>query len=158
MTLMLTRTVLISLSLLALVSLPSTAQPARSRTPAVAAMQVYRSPTCGCCGLWVDHVKAAGFNPVVHQMDDVSPVKARGGVPADLQSCHTALIGGYVIEGHVPADIVQRLLTEKPNIAGLAVPGMPVGSPGMEQGARVDPYQVIAFTKDGKRSVYAKRP
>jgi hypothetical protein len=158
MTLMLTRTVLISLSLLALVSLPSTAQPARSRTPAVTAMQVYRSPTCGCCGLWVDHVKAAGFDPVVHQMDDVSPVKARGGVPADLQSCHTALIGGYVIEGHVPADIVQRLLTEKPNIAGLAVPGMPVGSPGMEQGARVDPYQVIAFTKDGKRSVYAKRP
>src|ERR671913_2430563 len=94
MTLMLTRTVLISLSLLALVSLPSTAQPARSRTPAVAAMQVYRSPTCGCCGLWVDHVKAAGFNPVVHQMDDVSPGKARGGGPGGLQSWPTTLIGG----------------------------------------------------------------
>jgi hypothetical protein len=155
---MLMRTVLTFLSLLAFVSLPSAAQPARPRTPAVTAMQVYRSPTCGCCGLWVEHMKGAGFSPVVHQMEDVSPVKARGGVPGDLQSCHTALIGGYVIEGHVPADVVQQLVTEKPNIAGLAVPGMPVGSPGMEQGARVDPYQVIAFTREGKRSVYAKRP
>ena len=157
MTTILMRTALLSLSLLAFV-LPSTAQPARPRTPAVTAMQVYRSPTCGCCGLWVDHVKAAGFSPVVHQMEDVSPVKVKGGVPGDLQSCHTALIGGYVIEGHVPADVIQQLVTEKPKIAGLAVAGMPVGSPGMEQGARVDPYQVIAFTKDGKRSVYAKRP
>jgi hypothetical protein len=120
-------------------------------------MQVYRSPTCGCCAKWVDHVKAAGFSPTVHQVEDVSPVKARGGVPGELQSCHTALIGGYVIEGHVPADVIQQLLTERPKVAGIAVPGMPVGSPGMEQGSRVDPYQVIAFTKDGKRSVYAKR-
>src|SRR5215203_7192219 len=157
MTSMLMRTALLSLSLLAIVSLPSTAQPARQGTAAVTAMQVYRSPTCGCCGKWVDHVKAAGFSPTVHQVEDVSPVKARGGVPADLQSCHTALIGGYVIEGHVPADVIQQLLTEKPKIAGLAVPGMPIGSPGMEQGPRVDPYEVIAFTRDGKRSVYAKR-
>ena len=105
----------------------------------------------------MEHVKAAGFSPAVHQVDDVSPVKTKGGVPGDLQSCHTALIGGYVIEGHVPADVIQQLLTEKPNIAGVAVPGMPVGSPGMEQGPRKDPYEVIAFTKDGKRSVYAKR-
>src|SRR5688500_8348566 len=122
MTSMLMRTALLSVSLLAFVSLPSGAQPARSRTPPVTAMQVYRSPTCGCCGLWVDHVKAAGFDPVVHQMEDVSPVKVKGGVSRDLQSCHTALIGGYVIEGHVPADVIQQLLTEKPKVAGLAVP------------------------------------
>ena len=155
---MLMRTALLSLPILALVSLPSSAQPARPRKPAVSAMQVYRSPTCGCCGKWVDHVKAAGFSPAVHQIEDVSPVKAKGGVPENLRSCHTALIGGYVIEGHVPADVIEQLLTEKPTIAGLAVPGMPIGSPGMEQGARVDPYEVIAFTKEGKRSVYAKRP
>jgi hypothetical protein len=157
MTAMLMRTSLLCLSLLAFVSLPSSAQSARPRPPAVTAMEVYRSPTCGCCGKWVEHVKAAGFSPAVHQVDDVSPVKTKGGVPGDLQSCHTALIGGYVIEGHVPADVIQQLLTEKPNIAGVAVPGMPVGSPGMEQGPRKDPYEVIAFTKDGKRSVYAKR-
>ena len=157
MTAMLMRTSLLCLSLLAFVSLPSIAQSARPRPPAVTAMEVYRSPTCGCCGKWVDHVKAAGFSPAVHQVDDVSPVKTKGGVPGDLQSCHTALIGGYVIEGHVPADVIQQLLTKKPNIAGVAVPGMPVGSPGMEQGPRKDPYEVIAFTKDGKRSVYAKR-
>jgi hypothetical protein len=157
MTAMLMRTSLLCLSLLAFVSLPSSAQSVRPRPPGVRAMEVYRSPTCGCCGKWVDHVKAAGFSPAVHQVDDVSPVKTKGGVPGDLQSCHTALIGGYVIEGHVPADVSQQLLTEKPNIAGVAVPGMPVGSPGMEQGPRKDPYEVIAFTKDGKRSVYAKR-
>ena len=151
------RIVLLSLSLLGVVSLPSSAQPSRPRPAAVTAMEVYRSPTCGCCGKWGDHVKTAGFNPTVHQVEDVSPVKAKGGVPENLQSCNTALIGGYVIEGHVPADVIHRLLTEKPKIAGLAVPGMPVGSPGMEQGSRVDPYEVIAFTKDGKRSVYAKR-
>jgi hypothetical protein len=157
MTSMLMRTLLLCLTLLAFVSLPSSAQQAPPRRPAITAMQVYRSPTCGCCAKWVDHVKAAGFSPTVHQVEDVSPVKARGGVPGELQSCHTALIGGYVIEGHVPADVIQQLLTERPKVAGLAVPGMPVGSPGMEQGSRVDPYQVIAFTKDGKRSVYAKR-
>jgi hypothetical protein len=151
------RIALLSLSLLGVVSLPSSAQPSRPRPAAVTAMEVYRSPTCGCCGKWVDHVKTAGFDPTVHQVEDVSPVKAKGGVPENLQSCHTALIGGYVIEGHVPADVIHRLLTEKPKIAGLAVAGMPVGSPGMEQGSRVDPYEVIAFTKDGKRSVYAKR-
>src|SRR5688500_16307127 len=138
MTSMLMRTVLLSLPILAFVTLPSSAQPARPRTPAVTAMQVYRSPTCGCCGKWVDHVKAAGFSPAVHEIEDISPVKAKGGVPGNLQSCHTALIGGYVIEGHVPADVIRQLLTDKPNITGLAVPGMPIGSPGMEQGARVD--------------------
>ena len=90
MTSMLMRTSLLCLPLLAFVSLPSSAQSARPRPPAVTAMEVYRSPTCGCCGKWVDHVKAAGFSPAVHQVDDVSPVKTKGGVPGDLQSCHTA--------------------------------------------------------------------
>jgi hypothetical protein len=123
-----------------------------------AAMQVYKTPTCGCCGKWVEHVKTAGLTAEVHDMADVSPVKSKARVPADLQSCHTAFIAGYVVEGHVPADVIQKLLKEKPAVAGIAVPGMPIGSPGMEQGDRKDPYEVIAFTKDGKRSVYAKRP
>jgi hypothetical protein len=103
-------------------------------------------------------MKAAGFVPEVHDVVDVSPVKTKGGVPPDLQSCHTAIIGGYVIEGHVPADVIRQLLAEKPRIAGIAVPGMPIGSPGMEMGVRKDAYEVIAFTKDGKTSVYARRP
>jgi hypothetical protein len=131
-------------------------QTARASGPAVA-MQVYKTPTCGCCAKWVEHAKLAGFVPEIHDMPDVSPVKAKVGLPPALQSCHTALVGGYVIEGHVPADLIQRLLEEKPKVAGLAVPGMPVGSPGMEMGDRRDPYDVIAFTKDGTTSVYAKR-
>ena len=106
----------------------------------------------------MEHLKGADFATDVHETADVSPVKTKAGVPASLHSCHTALVGGYVIEGHVPADVIRRLLREKPKIAGLAVPGMPMGSPGMEQGGRVDPYEVIAFTKDGNTSVYAKRP
>ena len=150
------RTVLLCLPILAATAVPSSGQAATSR-PATA-MQVYKTPTCGCCAKWVEHVKAAAFAPDVHEMADVSPVKTKAGVPTALQSCHTALVEGYVIEGHVPADVIRQLLREKPKIAGLAVPGMPIGSPGMEQGGRVDPYEVIAFTKDGKTSTYAKRP
>jgi hypothetical protein len=134
------------------------AQAARGGKPPVAPMQVYKTPTCGCCSKWVEHVKAAGLAAEAHDMADVSPVKARAGVPADLHSCHTALVQGYVIEGHVPADVIKKLLTDKPAVAGIAVPGMPIGSPGMEQGDRKDPYEIIAFTKDGTRSVYATRP
>ena len=129
----------------------------RVRTGAAVPMQVYKTPTCGCCAKWVEHVKLAGFAPEVHDMPDVSPIKAKVGLPRGLQSCHTALVGGFVVEGHVPADLVQRLLKEQPKIAGVAVPGMPIGSPGMEMGDRKDAYEVIAFTKDGTTSVYAKR-
>ena len=152
------RCVVLCLPMLALVSLATGGQPGARRLPSMAAMQVYKSPTCGCCGKWVDHVKAAGFAPEVHDVADLSPVKTNGGVPPDLQSCHTAIIGGYTIEGHVPADVIRQLLAEKPRIAGIAVPGMPIGSPGMEVGARKDAYEVIAFTKDGNTSVYARRP
>ena len=118
-------------------------------------MTVYKTPTCGCCRLWVDHVRAHGFRATTTDIADVTPVKATHKVPSDLQSCHTALIGGYVVEGHVPAADIQRLLRERPDIIGLAVPGMPSGSPGMENGT-VEAYEVIAMGKDGSRKVWAK--
>lgn len=117
---------------------------------------VYKSPTCGCCSDWIKHLEEHGFTTEVHNNPDMSPVKNNLGVPRKLQSCHTAKIGGYVIEGHVPADVIARLLKEKPSIKGLAVPGMPMGSPGME-GPHKDPYNVVTFDDNGKTSVYARR-
>ena len=124
--------------------------------PSGTAIEIWKTPTCGCCKLWVDHMRGAGFRPTVHDMDDVSPIKRKLGVPTTLESCHTAVVGGYTIEGHVPADVVRQALKEKPKIAGLAVPGMPMGSPGME-GPRKDPYSVVAFEQNGRTSVFAKR-
>jgi len=118
---------------------------------------VYKSPSCGCCAKWVEHMQGAGFKVAVKDVDDVDTVKREMGVPASLASCHTGVVGGYLVEGHVPADLVQRMLREKPKIAGLAVPGMVTGSPGMEMGARKDPYDVIAFDRSGRTRVYAKR-
>ena len=117
-------------------------------------MTVYKTPTCGCCRKWVDHVRQSGFRATTTDLADVTPVKETHKVPADLSSCHTALIGGYVVEGHVPADDIKRLLRERPDIIGIAAPGMPNGSPGMETG-RVDRYDVIAIGKDGSRKVWA---
>jgi hypothetical protein len=118
-------------------------------------LKVYKTPWCGCCVAWVDHMRAAGFTVTVEERDDLEPLKAYYGVTADLGSCHTGLIDGYVIEGHVPAAEVKRLLEERPEARGLAVPGMPIGSPGMEQGDRKDPYEVILFS-DEARSVFAR--
>jgi len=120
------------------------------------AMTVYKSPTCGCCAKWVEHIKKAGFAVTVKDMPNVGEVKDARGVPAELASCHTAVVGNYVIEGHVPADVVQKLLKEKPAVAGLAVGGMPMGSPGME-GSYADRYDVVAFDKNGNQRVYASR-
>ena len=117
-------------------------------------MTVYKTPTCGCCRNWVDHVRENGFRVTATDLADVTPVKNTHKVPADLVSCHTALIGGYVVEGHVPAADIRRLLKERPDIIGIAVPGMPSGSPGMETG-QVDKYDVIAIGKDGSRKVWA---
>lgn len=117
---------------------------------------VYKSPTCGCCGKWVEHMERAGFEVEVENRPNLNPIKAELGVPRGLQSCHTALVGGYLVEGHVPPDLVQRMLDEKPDIKGLAVPGMPMGSPGME-GPRKDDYDVLAVGRDGRTSVYAQR-
>jgi hypothetical protein len=131
--------------------------------PLMAALQsnpgltVYKDEGCGCCRKWVDHMRASGFGVTAHDVPDIDVIKQQLGVPQSLASCHTALVGGYVVEGHVPAAVVRRLLKERPQVAGIAVPGMPVGSPGMEMGDRRDPYDVIAFARDGKTSVFAKQ-
>jgi len=116
---------------------------------------VYKSPSCGCCKEWVNHMRDNGFEVEVQNRNDVSPIKRQMGVPRNLQSCHTAKVGGYVIEGHVPASDVKRLLIEKPNVVGLSAPGMPHGSPGMDMGPRKDPYDVLTFERSGKTSVFA---
>lgn len=121
------------------------------------AITVYKTPTCGCCKAWVAHLSKNGFVPTIHDLEDLTPVKASLGVPRTLASCHTAVVAKYAIEGHVPADLIKKLLADGPkNVAGLAVPGMVQGSPGMETGTK-EPYDVIAFTRDGKTSVYARR-
>lgn len=120
-------------------------------------LTVYKSPTCGCCTKWVDHLKEAGFATVVHDESDMDQVKDNLGVPKALRSCHTAQVNQYLIEGHVPAGDIRRLLGGKPKLAGLAVPGMPSSSPGMAvPGAPVEPYEVLAFRSDGGTEVFAK--
>jgi hypothetical protein len=125
-------------------------------TSAMAAeITVYKSPWCGCCTGWVDHMKANGFSVTVKEREDLSPIKRQYSVPENLESCHTAEIDGYTIEGHVPAEDVMRLLAERPKAKGLAVPGMPIGSPGMEQGSEKEAYPVVLFGDDGQ-FVYAR--
>ena len=125
------------------------------RSPAT--LTIYKSRTCGCCAKWVDHVKAAGFNTVVHDDEDMNGVKDNLGVPNGVRSCHTAQVEKYLIEGHVPAEDITRLLKEKPKVAGLAVPGMPASTPGMAvPGEPHEPYETVAFQLDGGTSVYAK--
>lgn len=116
---------------------------------------VYKSPTCGCCKEWVKHMQSNGFDVTTHNMDDIMYAKTTNGVPLTLASCHTAKVGGYVIEGHVPASDIKRLLKERPPIAGLSAPGMPNGSPGMSQPGPKDHYDVISFDKQGNTAVYA---
>lgn len=116
---------------------------------------VYKSATCGCCSKWVDHLRDAGFKVTTHNRQDMNQVKQSHGVKYQHRSCHTAVVEDYVVEGHVPAEDIQRLLDGRPAISGLAVPGMPMGSPGME-GKYNDPYEVIAFKKDGGDSVFSK--
>jgi hypothetical protein len=111
-------------------------------------VHVYKSPTCKCCSKWMDHLRRNGFSVRATDLRDVTPIKRENGLPLSLASCHTALVGGYVVEGHVPAEDLQRLLSERPAIAGLAVPGMPIGSPGME-GPNPERYKVLAFGGGG---------
>ena len=128
-------------------------KPVSSRTPIV----VYKTPTCGCCGMWVEHMRENGFQPEVHDVSaaQVRAVSKAAGLSEEGTSCHTAKIGNYIVEGHVPASDVHRMLNEKPAIAGIAAPGMPVGSPGMEMGGRSERYDVVSFTKDGNTKVFA---
>ncbi|MBU1363117.1 MAG: DUF411 domain-containing protein [Gammaproteobacteria bacterium] len=125
--------------------------------PAAAAemVDVYKSPYCGCCGKWIDHIKAAGFAVRTHEVNDVPATRQRLGMPERLGSCHTAKVGGYLVEGHVPATDIERLLKEKPKALGLAVPAMPPGSPGMES-SRPVPYATLLVAQDGSTRVYAK--
>lgn len=118
-------------------------------------IMVYKSPTCGCCNKWVTHLENEGFKVKTENVANMNPVKEKFGVRGDYQSCHTAKIGKYFIEGHVPAADIKRLLKEQPDIKGLTVPGMVTGSPGME-GDRKDPYNVLAIDKNNKPSVYSK--
>lgn len=124
--------------------------------PSGEVVQVYKSPTCGCCGDWIEHLREHGFTVDVIDQPNMTAVKGELGLPGAMTSCHTARVAGYLVEGHVPADDIRRLLDERPDVAGLAVPGMPVGSPGMEiEGRAADPYEVLAFDRDGRTSVWA---
>lgn len=115
---------------------------------------VYRSPTCGCCSKWIEHLKANGFEVADNVTKDVQAVKDKYGVPKEMASCHTAIVNGYVVEGHVPANDIKALLKIKPSIIGISVPGMPVGTPGMEMGDRKDAYKVIGFDKDRQYQIF----
>ena len=118
---------------------------------------VYKSASCGCCAKWVDHLREHGFTPTVHDEENMEAIKDEMGVPAEMRSCHTALLGKYLVEGHVPADDLRRLLAERPAIAGLAVPGMPGSTPGMAvPGQPHESYEVIAFARGAKPTVFAR--
>lgn len=131
--------------------------------PAVAAtalprVEVFKSPYCECCGAWVEHMKAAGFDVKVTLVNDTTAARKRLGMPDRFGSCHTATVSGYVLEGHVPAVEVKRMLAARPAAVGLAVPGMPPGSPGMEVGTRQDPYRVFLIDRRGNETVFASYP
>ena len=120
-------------------------------------VKVYKSPTCGCCNAWIDHLKAQGFTVKAENRRDMERIKAENGIPTELRSCHTGFVGGYFVEGHVPAADLKRLLKEKPHVAGLSVPGMPIGSPGME-GPNPEPYAVFAVEHGGGTRIWASHP
>ncbi len=117
---------------------------------------VYKNRFCGCCNKWVDHLKKNGFKVDAYNTSDLGEIKAKYGVPDKLASCHTAFIDGYVVEGHVPADVILKFLKEKPKVIGIAVPGMPIGSPGME-GSYSEHYDIFTFDRNGKTEVYTSR-
>lgn len=119
-------------------------------------MTVYKSPTCQCCDEWVDYMREEGFDVETSDRDDMEEIKEQYGISRELASCHTGVIGDYVVEGHVPADDIRRLFAEEPSVVGLTVPGMPVGSPGMERGNQKDPYNVLTFTEEGDANVFAR--
>lgn len=131
---------------------------AAARLAMLPPVEVFKSPTCGCCGAWIAHLEREGFTVKVTEMADVGVARARLGMPDALASCHTATVAGYVLEGHVPAREVKKLLVDKPAALGLAVPGMPLGSPGMEMGKRQAAYEVLLVSRDGKSAPFASYP
>lgn len=126
--------------------------------PGLPSVEVFKNPNCGCCGAWVEHMKAAGFAVKVNEVADTAVVRRKQGLADRYGSCHTALVGGYLLEGHVPAREVKRLLATRPAALGLAVPGMPVGSPGMEVDDQQDAYQVLLVDRQGRSTVFASYP
>jgi len=142
-------------ALAALVAWSGTIFAGEAQAPRSEEVVVYKSPWCGCCEGWVDHMRASGFEVTVREQEELSAIKRMSGVPEVLESCHTAFVGGYAIEGHVPAGAIERLLAERPPVRGLAAPGMPIGSPGME-GADPKPYEVMTFTQGGATDVYER--
>lgn len=119
-------------------------------------VQVYKDPGCGCCSKWAEHLQASGFTVTTTERADLAELKTKHGVPQKVRSCHMALVNGYVVEGHVPVEDVKRLLKERPKIVGIGVPGMPIGSPGMEvPGMKPQPFDVVAFDKAGQTRVFA---
>ena len=126
-----------------------------ARAPRSEEVVVYKSAWCGCCQGWAEHMGARGFQVTVREQEDLSAIKRMSGVPEELESCHTAFVGGYAIEGHVPAGVTEKLLAERPRVRGLTVPGMPIGSPGME-GADPEPYEVMTFTQGATTNVYER--
>ena len=139
-----------------LAGLPLLLVAGRVQAQAATTIHVVKTPTCGCCTDWVTHLRQAGYRVTVAHVNDLTPTARRLGVPDDLRSCHTATVGGYAIEGHVPAADIRRLLRERPAAAGIAVPGMPMGSPGMEHGNHRERYNTILFTRAGRRTVFAR--
>lgn len=144
-----------SLVALGLVGRPGWLEAAADPDPV---LTIYKSANCSCCAKWVEHITAAGLNTIVYDRDTLDEIKDRLGVPTGVRSCHTAEVEGYVIEGHVPAGDVRQLLAQGPKVAGLAVPGMPLGAPGMEVhgGGAGEPYEVVAFQRDGTTEVFAR--
>jgi hypothetical protein len=141
-----------------IVALSLTVAAAAQTTKPAPAMEVFKSPTCGCCSKWVDHVREGGFTVKVTELSDaaLASLKEKHGIPRTAQSCHTGLVGGYVVEGHVPVTEVHRLLKERPSVAGIAVGGMPLGSPGMEvPGRPAQTYNVVTFDKKGALGVFS---
>lgn len=127
-----------------------------SSAASAAQLTVHKSPTCGCCAKWIEHVREHGFAVKVVETEDMTGVKKRLGIPDKLASCHTTQVAGYFVEGHVPAADIKRLLAQKPKAAGISVPGMPIGAPGMEHGDHKQPYATVLVGKDGKLSLFAR--
>ncbi|MHC5652544.1 DUF411 domain-containing protein [Stappia sp. ICDLI1TA098] len=141
-----------TLSLIALLPQIALAQPAMADETA---MTVFKSPWCGCCEAWSEAMRAAGFSVTIEDREDLAPIKSKAGVPADMEGCHTAMIGGYFVEGHVPVASVRRLLSQRPDVAGIAVPGMPAGSTGMGDDPQAS-YVVMAVGRNGNASLYER--
>ena len=142
---------LVAATVLGLAAPFAQAQGAAASQPTV---EVWRSPYCGCCGEWVKHLEKSGFKVKVNMVEDASVIRRAAGIPDKLGSCHTAKVNGYALEGHVPASDIRRLLAEKPKAVGLSVPGMPQGSPGMEQGRGKDPFDTVLVKNDGTTAVF----